>query len=115
MDHFLIILLSVQKWTICGLTPPGCLHSSEIATCDFRLWTPPLLDRDFGLPVHDMRLNNINGTIPDGVRVSVLIFLYRLFSYSYRYFPNSKPVLGHFYCYYQHSLKGPNKSLYKLK
>ena len=74
MDQVLVILLSVPG-CICGLTPPGCSFNSEFATCDFQLWSPPILDADFGLQVHQLKLININGTIPDGVGVLVLILL----------------------------------------
>ena len=79
MDQVLVILLSVQG-CICRLTPPGCSYNSEFATCDFQLWSPPILDADFGLQVHHLKLININGTIPAGVGVSVFNLALKMFT-----------------------------------
>ena len=64
----LIIFLSLQGLGVLCVAPQGCTYSNGVANCDFKHWAPPLLDQTFGGPVRDLSLNNISGTIPDGVK-----------------------------------------------
>ena len=61
----LILLQSLQAWNIFCFAPQGCSYTNELANCDFELWAPPLLDKDFGPdPPYELSLRKIHGAIP---------------------------------------------------
>ena len=71
---FLPLIKSIQGLNDSVCAPQGCTYDYGVATCDFRQWTPPLLDEDFKPErVHGLKLKYINGTIPAGVQLTSLV------------------------------------------
>lgn len=74
----LVLTLLLQGWDIFGSAPQGCSYITGAATCDFQTWTPSLRDIDFGPDqLYSLRLENINGPIPEGV-LFIVLFVYFL-------------------------------------
>ena len=60
----LITFLSLPELNSFNFAPQGCSFTDGSARCNFRQWTPPLLDDSFGPePLYRLPLYNLNGTI----------------------------------------------------
>ena len=72
---YVILLLSYpdQGWN--AKSPQGCFYLDNFdgeVECNFEDWEPPLLDKDFKLePVSGLKLLNIQGSIPAGVKCAI--------------------------------------------
>ena len=67
-----LLLFSTEGWEHLH----GCKYNKGVVYCDFLIWSPPLMDYEFGPePVKSLSVFNISGNIPTGVKFSIYVLI----------------------------------------